>query len=440
MIRKYKIEIGGFIFLQLVFLLIQLFFQNYLKEDSLDYLQTAGNLIDKGIFYSGDFSQAINPALYTNIAPIYPLLLTVKSLFNNSLLAIILIQIILSVASFLLMLKVFQPKVKQKLLLMGLVLLFPSQFIYPNLILPQTLFQFVIMLTVFIYWTFLKTNNTKFLWCYQALLVLCILINTQFVMLIVPNLILFIILYFKSHQRLVLISGLLPIIFIIIFSGINQSRTGYYHLSSIGHLALVDEKIHTFLLNEKGIEAADSIIDQIHSDCRHEKDLRKSLQCMRKSAKELIKSNQPSYVISRIKSSIWLFLDPGKSDLMDFFSKKNTIQEARSAKSVNIDIRSHLRANSLWITLLLIFITLINLFRSIGFFFFLFNKHVRIEFRVFLLLIITVIVLTAGAGGSAQYMLPGFFILTGCAVYQYAQLINRFSKGGKKPVIEDLVS
>ncbi|MCA1746618.1 MAG: hypothetical protein LC655_02905, partial [Bacteroidales bacterium] len=256
MLRKYRIVLITVVMLQLGFLVIQLLQQNYFLDDSGEYLRAADNLISDQILYSGDSDEPIDPALYTKRLPGYPAFLMLIRFFTTSMVPVIILQMLLSIGSILLMLKIFSPGKQGSWILFPLLLFFPAQFIYSNLVMTEILFQFVLMLAAFRLYQYIQTEKIGMLWLYQLLLIVAILIKPVMYPFIIPNVILFIVLYYKSRQRLVLISSFIPVIFVIILGGVNQQRTDYYHISSIQQINLVDYNLYYFLMHRDGEEAA----------------------------------------------------------------------------------------------------------------------------------------------------------------------------------------
>ncbi|MCA1747688.1 MAG: hypothetical protein LC655_08325, partial [Bacteroidales bacterium] len=130
MLRKYRIVLITVVLLQLGFLVIQLLQQNYFLDDSAEYIHTADNLISDGTLYCGDTEETIDPALYTKRLPGYPAFLVLTRLLTTSMVPVIILQMLLSIGSVLLMLKIFSPGKQGTWLLLPLLLLFPAQFIY----------------------------------------------------------------------------------------------------------------------------------------------------------------------------------------------------------------------------------------------------------------------------------------------------------------------
>ncbi len=424
MLRKYRIELLVILIVHMGFLFIQMKSGNYLVEDSTEYIQAAENILNEGILYCGNPDLNTDPALNTKRLLVYPLLILAFQSFSTKLFPIILFQLFLSVGSFLLMLRIFNPNKESRLILLGLIVFFPVQFIYTTLVMPEILFQFILMLAVIMILGYIQTGRIRILWYYQALLVTGILIKPELWLFIIPNILLFIILYFKSRQRLVLISSLIPLVFLIILGGINQKRTGYFHVSSIQQIMLVDNKLRSFIADRDGEEQADELLKDIHRNCEHQRDLKERSKCFSSSAVEYIKNDLLAYSLFHMRGMAKFFLDQGRSEISNFFatyrlSAKAVLhqQDPELENSAGDDIFSQ----PILMKVVLVLILLFNIIRIVGFLFFLFNKNIKSEFRLFLFLLVFVLAFSAGPLGTASYMLPIALLLTGSAAVQYGK-------------------
>lgn len=424
MLRKYRIVLITVALLQLGFLVIQLLQQNYFLDDSAEYLRTADNLISNSMLYCGDTEETIDPALYTKRLPGYPALLLLTRLLTTSMVPVIILQMLLSLGSVLLMLKIFSSGKQGNWLLLPLLLLFPAQFIYSNMVMTEIFFQFVLMLAAFRLYRHIQTGKINMLWLYQLLLIIAILIKPVMYLFVVPNVILFIVLYYKSRQRLVLISSFIPVIFLIILGGVNQQRTGYFHISSIQHTKLVDYNLYYFLMNRDGEEAAHAAKEQIHATCDQQKDLKERSECLTDSAISVFSDDLKGYALFHLKGMVRFFVDPGRFDLYNFFGI-----EAERGKGFLYHLNqggpkgawSYFVSQPVLVVIALALIALVNLLRLFGFLAFLFNKSFKPEFRLFLFFLITFLAFATGPLGASRFMLPVVLLLTGAAAVQYGQ-------------------
>ena len=429
MLRKYRILLLAVVLLQLAFLSFQLVSQNYFLDDSEEYIRTADNLINEGMLYCGDTDEPADPALYTKRLPGYPAFLVLFRLFTTSMVPVVILQMLLSLASLLLMLKIFSPEKQGNAILLALLVLFPAQFIYSNMVMTEVLFQFVLMLAAFRLYRYIQTERIGLLWLYQLLLIVAILIKPVMYLFIVPNVILFIVLYFKSRQRLVLISSFVPVIFVIILGGVNQQRTGYYHISSIQQINLVDYNLYYFLMDRDGEDAASATKEQIHATCDAQIDFKERSECLTDSATSVFKEDLKGYALFHLKGMIRFFIDPGRFDIYNYFGI-----ERESGKGFLYHLNEgglkgawrYFISQPVLVIILLLLIALVNLLRLFGFLAFLFNRSFKLEFRLFLFFLVAFLAFATGPLGASRFMLPVVLLLTGGAAVQYGQWIGRY--------------
>lgn len=412
----------------LLFLVIQLFSQHYLLDESGEYLQAADNLIEKGMLYSGDTEAAEDPALFTRRTPGYPLFLAATRFFTHSHVPVIILQMLLSLLSILLMLEIFRPQKKDRFILMPLLLLIPAQYIYANMVMAEILFQCILMLAAYRLFLYLRTKRIRILWSYQVLIILAILIKPEMYLFIIPNIILFAILYYKTHQRLVVISSLIPLVFLIIFAGFNQQRTGHFHLSSMHQVRLVDNNLYYFLVDRDGEAAAKETLQQIHAECNQEPGFSRQSACLNTAAVSILKADPAAYALFHLKGMVRFFVDPGRFDLYRFFG----IEEApRKGFLYQLNAGGaggawrYLMEQPLLLIITLLLIALVNLLRTAGFLFFLFNRQFSLAFRLFLVFLIGTLAFASGPLGASRYMLPVVLLVTGSAVVQYGKWLTR---------------
>ncbi len=435
MLRKHRIVLITVVLLQLGFLVIQLLQQNYFLDDSAEYLRVADNLIGERMIYSGDPDEPIDPALYTKRLPGYPAFLILVRLFTTSMVPVVALQLLLSLGSVLLMLNIFSPGKQGAWILLPLLVLYPAQFIYSNMVMTEILFQFVLMLAAFRLYQYVQTEKIGLLWLYQLLLIVAILIKPVMYLFIVPNVILFIVLYYRSQQRLVLISSFIPVIFVIILGGVNQQRTGYYHISSIQQINLVDYNLYYFLMDRDGKEVASAAKEQIHATCEAQKDFKERSECLTESATSVFKEDLKGYALFHLKGMARFFVDPGRFDLYNFFGIERERGKGFLYHLNDGGFRAawkYFLSQPVLVVIALLLIALVNLLRVFGFLAFLFNKSFKPEFRLFLFFLIIFLAFATGPLGASRFMLPVVLLLTGAAAVQYGEWIGNYTSSRNK--------
>ncbi len=431
MLRKYWIEFIIILVIHAGFMVYQMHAQHYLLDDSKEYIRTADNLVREGILYNGDLSEHIQPELYTKRPPGYPLFLLISRLFTQSMIPVILLQLVLSLASFIAMLKVFKPEGYARVLVTTFIIFYPAQFIYTNLVMAEILFQFLLMMAALSLYRYIKTERISVLWTYQLMLILGILVKPVLYPFVMLNIVLFLVLYSRYRQRLVIISSLIPLIFVIIFASINQQRTGYFHVSSIQQINLVNYNLYYFLMDQQGEERAEEITMEIKTTCSGEKDLSNKSACLTEAATSIFKDNMVSYGWFHLKGLVRFFIDPGRFDLYRFFGIERSGGNGflyHINKSGMKGALEYLQMQHSGMIMLLLCIAFFNLVRFAGFLFFLFNRKIDSSFRLFLFLLTGYIAFATGPLGASRFMLPVVLLLTGAAAYQYGSWLNTLFK------------
>jgi len=428
MIKKYILFLAVFAALQLLFLILQTRFENYYLNDSFEYMQVADNFIEEGVFYAGDLSQPEEVHLYTKRPPGYPMFLAISRIFTKSQIPVIILQSLISLLSAFILLKIFAREKSENLFFIFFILFMPAQFIYPNMVMSETLFQFTLMLAGLMLMNYLKTQNFRYIWGFQLLLCIGIFIKPVLYLFAITNLLYFIYLYFRQRTRLLLISGLVPVIFVIIFSAFNQQRTGLFQVSSIQDVNLVDVNLFYFLMQDEGYDAARATTDSIYQVCDQNGSYKEYSDCLNDEAKKILYSRLAEYGVFHSKGIIRFFIDPGRFDIYNFFGLQERGEKGlryRLFQGGISEVWKYLKEQNTFILLWIMLIAMVNVLKTIGFAFFIFNRNYNLEFRVFLFLLIGTIAFATGPLGASRFALPvGLFILGGAAV-QYHHWYNR---------------
>jgi hypothetical protein len=430
MIRKYWIEFLIIALLQLGFLIFQLSSQSFINDFSSEYIQTAQNFIQDRVIFAGDYQHESDPALYSKIMPGYPVFLSAFSFAKNSYLLVILLQAFLSIASFSLILKIFKLQKPASYMLVAFFIVFPAQFIYANQIVPGILLQFILVLSSYILLLYIHTKRISLLWFFQSLIILSLMILPEYSLYVFPNILLFAIFYFRTKQRLVIISSLIPLISLIIIGSINQQRTGYFHISSNlqsnsaeSFTAFIDKS----LKDDPGYESYHGDI----KNCISEKELKDRRQCIRASSLKIIRKNIPQYLLFKSKSVFSFFTNPGKRDYALLIPKSRLLVNSDSEYlSEDAPEKNLEKANNqgFLLTILIILIITFNIIRLAGFLGYLLNRSVRFEFRLFLLFLIGSIALQSAVFGSLLALLPLVLFLSGGSAFQYVYWFRLYSR------------
>lgn len=239
------------LFLHFCFFFWQIFHGNFYLKDSYEYLKAAANLKSDHLLYCGELTKPFNYDLFTRRPPVYPFFLAVCQLVSSNMIFVIIVQNLLSITGIFLFRKMLLDlgySAKYDILFAILLLLTPSQFIYTNLIMSESLLQFLIILLV---WFFIKySNDDNFLqgvW-YGIILTLCVLTKPVFVYFIYLNVVYFIWRSYRKRTLKLLLLGFIPLVFLFAYQIRNYNSTGVFETSSIGRSTLVSYNVNLFLL------------------------------------------------------------------------------------------------------------------------------------------------------------------------------------------------
>jgi hypothetical protein len=438
MLSKYRIEIIIVLVIHIGYMIYQLIAQHYILDDSAEYLATTNNLLSEGTLYNGDLNQHIDPALFTKRPPGYPLFLLISRLFTHHFAPVIILQLVLSMMSFFAMLKIFQPDGYARMMVTAFIVFYPAQFIYTNLVMAEILFQFILMMAALALFRYLKTERFRMLFVYELMIILGILVKPVLYPFVILNILLSLVLYYRYRQRLIIISSLIPLIFVIIYASINQQRTGYFHVSSIQQVNLVDYNLYFYLMDQQGEEVAGQVTEEIRSTCGKEPDFRKRSRCLSDAATSIFKENILHYGWFHLKGMGRFFIDPGRFDLYHFFGLESSRGRGflyHINKSGIKGAWEYLHMQQTGIILMLLGIAFVNFVRAIGFLFFLFNRKIDVAFRLFLFFLVGYIAFATGPLGASRFMLPMVLLVTGAAAFQYGWWLNMLTR--KKQVTAD---
>mgnify|MGYP003625328520 CR=1 FL=1 len=398
---------------------------NYKISDSYQYLVEAENIINNGVFYSGDLSLPINPIFYTIRPPGYPIFLALFNYFNASLAVVLFFQNIISIISIFLVRKtilLFNYKTAYDPLFIILLILTPSQFIYANAILTEVVFQLFLVLMFRYAILFLKFKTYKNVLWYSLALIIATYIKPAMYLFVIPSTLYMVYLSFKQKKWYPVIVSVLPILAIVFILNWNYKRTNHYQYSSIQTINLLDYNLKFFLLSREGEEKTTKILDSIHNRANLEKSFAEKTNYLDNASKNILKEHIFPYTFYHLQGSLYAILDPGRFDLAYFFKlkSKNANQKGILYHINNGGIKSVLRFlfNSYSLSLLFVLgiIIFFNTIKLFGFIYFLFNKSIKLNFRFITACLFFYIVLLVGPVGASRYLMPLVPIIIGACL------------------------
>lgn len=371
----------------------------------------ADNIKEDFYFYCGGKEEPFNPDLLTKRPPLYPLFIMFFKFISKSDFLILFFQSLLSLINIFILIKLAEKfNVNNYLLVLLLLIFTPSQFIYANLIMCEILFQTFLILMFFFFVLYFDNEDFKYLVFYNVFLILALLTKPVLYLFIIPNFFFLIYLTFKKKEVKFMLTGIVPIAFVLIYCGWNYQRTGYFNYSSIQKINLLNYNAYYFLMNSKGEKFANKTIEEIGEEAGKLSSYKEKSQYVKQQTLNiLIKENALKYSIFHLKGGINFLVDPGRFDLQNYFGFKNSETKGMLyyySKYGYRGVFSYLKEQSLFLVLTLIIILLFNLLKFLGLVFFFANKKVKVELRILIFILVGYIVLATGPSGASRFAMP----------------------------------
>ncbi|MFK7925296.1 MAG: hypothetical protein AB8H47_25295 [Bacteroidia bacterium] len=406
---------GMILILHLVFFGYQSFNERYYLLDSEEYVQAADNLRESGILFSGDLdAKPLRMDHYSKRPPVYPSLLAMsQGLFGHEKF-IIPLQILLSLFNLWLMWQIggLIGWEKKPYLWFGLFCLFyPAQLIYANLIMTELLFQTELCLLVYGSLLTYRTQNIK-LFAALALLVILAMITKPIMYLFgVPLLLIWAIWAWKWRKPIILVFAFMPLLFVWGYQEWNESRTGYFHFSSIQNLSLLQYTTYNLLQNTYGSDVALHKADSILFASLDIPDYSESQRYLQGACFEVINEHKSEYLFFHLKGMFNFFIDPGRFDLYHFFGWETVggegLQIAFSRGGYK-GVLSYLAEQPLGRMAFLLLIALANAIKLLSLLIFPFLKRIALWDRILIVGMILYVAGLTGVSGASRFGVPLF--------------------------------
>lgn len=330
--------LGFLVLIHLGFLCFALSKHSYLIPDSYDYLQQANNIRYQQSLYARGDHKYYNPDYQTKRPPAYALfILTLK----QRPFWILVMQNLMSIAALFILYQWLigqgynEPQVTTFL---TIALLFQSnQLIYANSIISETIFQFTILLAIFLIRDQSKVISTMRL--FFSVILFCVSVFIKPVMLFfwIPLGIMLIRQAMMSKRIIPLFMILMMPLCIYVFSANNHRHTGYHHFSSISTVNLKDYNTRFLLHKLRGVEQGNQVISTIDSIAQQFQTYAERQRYIEDTCTTIIRLNWVSYAKIHVLGMVAMMLDPGRFDYQQFF-KLPFLQEGLMGRLIRSDI------------------------------------------------------------------------------------------------------
>ncbi len=433
------------IFLHLCYFVWQVLHGHYFLSDSFEYLQAGANLKSDFLLYSGDLTKPIIIELFTRRPPIYPLFLLACQLISPSMVLVIVVQNVLSITGIYMVRQIilnYGYKAKYDMLFIVLLLFTPSQFIYANMIMSETLIQFLIILLVWFFVKYMNERHHLYGFLYSATLALSVLTKPVFVYFVFVNVLFFIWISFKRHTVKPLLLSLIPLLVLFTYQYRNYRQTGVFEVSSIVTTNVLDFNLYFFLAKTEGVKTADSTISTIDSLSILQESYKDKVDFKKQHSVAIVMKHPVSYFIFHTKGIAGFFLDPGRFDLVNFFNLN-----AEKTKGLLFQINQvgykgalvFLLKHSFILLIVLVIIFIFNVFKFLFLIGFIFQQNINKYSKGFILFLIFYIAFLTGPLGVARYMMPLVPLYLGCGLLFLSHILKRNSANVRQYILHEVL-
>lgn len=402
--------------LYFIFMLFRIISGNYFLPDSYEYLEV-GKLINNFSY----FENTSNFELTTKRPFVYPFFL---SFFTNAPVVLILItQTIISFISVLVCFKILKKlEVKISNLLVVILFLTPSVFIYTQLIMSEWIVLLLLnILTLVLLEPFSKRNFIII----QLITILLAFTKPVFYPFIYINFLFFA--YYLIRNKTFSLWLFFPFIILQLYLFHNEQKSGFKHFSSIENYNLINYNLYYFKASKLGKKEADKWHKEVYDNKNYvDKSFKEQNIYLKNIGFDVIKNNFLGYSFYHFKTAIRGIFDPGRFDIMTFFKKEDGKQGFLEILNGNKPIQSLFKDKMFIVILFLIPIFFINILKYFYFFKFIIkNKHSNLIW--YLLILFAYTILISGPVNSSRYMMPFQMILICLALKEFQKKATSLS-------------
>jgi len=410
--------------------------------DSFEYIYEALNIKQHFFFYSGAPAMPVIEEYMTQRQPGYPFFLLLVYYFSVNNWIVLVLQNILSIFNICLLRKLILRlgyNTKYDWLLLLLVLTYPAQIIYANTIAPDILLQTFTLMYVYNFVQLFKERRGKYAVYMSLALVMGLFVKPvlyPFSMLHVIIL-LGLGLFNKSVLKQATFAAFLPLCAVLLYNTWNYERTGKFHFSS--NQAFNALFYYAMFVGDK--YGADSSAHFLHAERARMAAMplyRDRYNYANARGTALLKSNLLPYSKFHLKNSLRYLIEPGKGEI-DLFTGKLSYGRLYSGKGEGFystlkgkgiaGMPAYFKANPSMLVVCVVL--LFNLLRLMGLVLFMFSKHVSLNIRLFLLLLICYFAVTTGPIAHTRYFLPISLLFAGCVVMSWQFRVEKRLETGE---------
>lgn len=398
------------VLLHLAYAGVQLAHERYELGDSREYLAVADNLRLRGTAYAGNLDAPRDPALYTKRPPGYPLLLAAVRAAAPSHAAVMLVQTALSLFTLALVLRLLRhlgvpPPYG---VLLAVLALTPSQFIYAALVMSEIAVQACATGAFYLFARFLQTRDGRRLAGAGVLLGLAAWVKPVFYPLALPYALVAAWLAWRARRPAWAGLGLIPLAAVLALVGWNAARTGVPQVSSIQDVNLLHYNAYLTLAAAEGPAAAEAAVDAAAARAAEAPTYAARRAAAQAEALAILQAHAGTYATLHLRGMAAFFVDPGRFDLVHFFGLSQEgpgLLRRFSAEGV-AGVARYLAAQRPWFVLVLGLVALANLFELGCLAVFAGDRRVPLGVRLSLVALVLYVAALTGPLGAARFALP----------------------------------
>lgn len=413
--RKFLLAIT---LLHLAFFVLSLSAGHIVLPDSEDYIWQATNFDTTGSFYAANPALPIKIDYFSKRPPFYALFIWVITSLFSSLYAVIFFQNLLSIIAAWWIYKLLKDNFSIKKAALYTAVLwaaFPNQLLYANMVMSETLLQFLLVAAFYCFVKYYQNPQKKH-FIYLNSIVLAIALLTKPVMLYfwVINFVLLLILGIKNRRYWLPLPVLIIPLVAMLWSEANYNKTGYRHYSSITHINLKDYNTKYFLFSKYGSEYGDSVIEIIDRKAETLPTYAAQAQYIKDTCKHILLSDVPAYGKFHARGMLNFMGDPGRYDYVSFFNIPQTdglgLLHYLSKGNMQ-ELQGFIKTQPLWLIIVLLLSMLVNGIILVLCFVYLFTKNTPLWPKIYLLALAGYIWFVTGPIGSARFKVPIYPLL-----------------------------
>lgn len=408
-------------------------FKRPYSYDSTEYIQLAGNL-KHGWYYAGNPALPVDAKLLSLRPPVYSLfLLLIWSLFGQQTWTVLLFQNLLSIFNCLLVYDTFEKlsisPTRKNYIYWILVLAFPMQIVYTNMIFSDVLFQCFLMLYLRQLLFFINDHQPRRILSMSIWLIAGVFTKPILFPYLLLHAIFSIIVSIKSRRWILSTAGLLPLLLLFAYGQWNKKQTGLFHISSVQSINMLEYNLSEFYISKYGHKAGIQKIDSLKEVVNAEPDFRHQYEKAAALASAKMKEDILGYGLFHFKRSLQLFIDPDKLEF-DIFSRqfyyKNNSQTSFKDALHNEGIKGAWAYIKSYPYLPFLIITpLFGLIRILGLLLYFFERKHKLQYKIAIGIFVLYFACITGPVANARYFMPLILPMSFCAGLGYAGLIEK---------------